>query len=427
MNKDIVANNEAEQALLGAILINPNVLSKLDVTGNDFFLVRHRFIFEGMQTLKATGQNIDILTVSDNLDRRGKLKETGGVAYIQELINKTPSGLHADSYASVLRDCAKRRSIIETAGKMATGAYDMDKNLEDTIASAMTDIVRSSAGTGGAIPISEFASELYDQVEKAAENPKDIYGIQTGIMDYDNITGGQQKGDVTIITGKPGLGKSLFSFQMCCGMAEHEPGAIYGMEMTGLAMVRRQVSGMSNITTKKMRSGRIADGDWPSFIQAVEKISSLPIFISDASDMTSTRMRADLARLKEAYGISWFMVDYLDLFNDMPDQDINSRGTYISKQVHGIAKDLNLSCIAIQSMNKTGMGEEHKGMASLSGSGKYSFDADNVIIMTKVSDNIIRLTWDKHREGELISMELVKRPGFPAFGEKARDSSWSDK
>ena len=199
MNKETVNNKEAEQALLGAILLNPQILRKLDATADDFYFVHHQWIFEGMQALRATNQNVDIITIIDNLDRRGKLAEAGGPAYIQELITNTPSSYHAESYATVIRDCAKRRRLIQISGELATNAFNLNENIEETISKAMTDIVRSSTTTEGAIPISEFASALYDQVEKAAENPQDVYGIQTGILDYDNITGGHHKGDVTII------------------------------------------------------------------------------------------------------------------------------------------------------------------------------------------------------------------------------------
>jgi len=417
-------SKEAEAALLGAVLIDPKVLRKLNVSSGDFYLNRHQFIFDAMQSLSSSGHDIDMLSVSEELDKRGKLNEIGGPAYLMELLSSTPSSYHAETYAKSVCEWSRRRKIIIVAGYLAQSAYDMGTSLDEAIAKAMTDITSSAAMQIGAKHIREFTSELYDQIEKACANPNDIYGIQTGIKDWDYITNGQQLGEVTIISGKPGLGKSLLSFELCAGMAKTAPGAIYGMEMAGIAMVRRYASGQTNIPTKVMRSGRMTPDNWTSFTQAVEKISSLPIWISDSSELTTTALRADLARLKESEKIQWFMVDYLDLFSDLPDHTDLERGKHISKQIHSIARDLKLSCLAIQSMNKGGMSDGEKGMDALSGSGKYSYDADNMVFMSLKEDKptgaIIRLTWKKNREGDLMSMDLLKRPGFPAFGEIAK-------
>jgi len=407
---------DAEKAVIGAVLIDPRIITKLDIQPEDFYLIRNQYIYDAMQSIKSANQDIDIVSVSDLLAKRGKLEEIGGAAYLMATVAQTPSSYHAETYAQTVIDCSRRRRIVKTAGELATAAYNLEEPVDTAITKAMTDITMSVSGVG-AKHIREFVSELYDQVEKACENPQDIYGIKTGMNDWDYITNGQQPGEVTILSGKPGLGKSLLGFQLCAGMAKTAPGAIYGMEMSGIAMVRRYTSGVTNIPTKIMRSGKMTPDNWSSFTQAVEAISQLPVWISDTSELTTTGMRADLARLKESYGIKWFMVDYLDLFSDLPGRDANERGTHISKQIHSISRELNLSCLAIQSMNKGGMTDGDKGMDSLSGTGKYAYDADNMVFMSAKEENIIRLTWKKNREGDLMSMDLLKRHGFPAFGE----------
>jgi replicative DNA helicase len=162
--------------------------------------------------------------------------------------------------------------------------------------------------------------------------------------------------------------------------------------------------------------------DWNAFTQAVDKLATLPIYMSDASHWTTLAMKADLSRLKELYGITWFIVDYLDLFADNPGRDNNERTAFISKQVHGMCKDLDLAGLVIQSMNKSGIGSV--GMEKLSGSGKLMYDADQIIFMVQddEGENIIRLVWDKMREGDGDRfMRLVRRPGYPAFGEYAAE------
>jgi replicative DNA helicase len=207
------------------------------------------------------------------------------------------------------------------------------------------------------------------------------------------------------------------------------PGAIYEMEMGGVAIVRRQVSALSKIETYKMRQGKISGDEWSALTTAIETVSALPVYISDESHWTTTGVRADLARLKELYGIKWFIADYLDLFEDLQGHDENSRSKHISGQIHAICKDLDLAGLMIHSINKTGMSSSTKSKANLSGSGKHSYDADQVVFITKPNPdvNVVNLTWDKMREGDGDRFcELVKLPGLPAFADKAKPATYGN-
>ena len=411
---------ETERALLGSLLINPEVIQQLAVSPDDFYLGRHKLIYSIMLRLHSAGVDIDPVVIQNELNNAGKLENIGGAAYLIQLLNETPSSLHAETYGLIIQDKARRRRLITIAEKLAKSAVNDNGSLDDSVSQLAVDLVRNSQSGAGAVPISDYLSKLYNQVVERYENPKDIFGIPTGFRKFDEITGGMQTGEMTVLSGEPGLGKSLLAMQMACGMAGNYPGAVYQMEMAGIAVVRRSASAVSGVATRKMRSGRLMDGDWNAINKAIEKLSTLPVYMSDASAWTTLAMKADLARLQDAYGIKWFVVDYMDLFADGHGKDNNERTAFISKQVHGMCKDLDLAGLVIQSMNKSGIG--NAGMEKLSGSGKLMYDADQIIFMTQdeEADTVIRLTWDKMREGDSDRfMKLVRKPGYPVFGEYA--------
>ena len=426
----------AERAVLGAALIDPVIICELDLPADDFYLDRHRWIWQALRKLDDEKSSVDIITLQDELTARGLLAEIGGLAYLTRLTIETPTSLHASDYARIVREKAKRRRILAACTELARAAFSEAENLEGAISQATAQLVCQARPTGGAVQIRQFVDQLYDQVDERSRAPKDIYGIPTGFHDFDQITAGLQLGEELVLSGDPGLGKSLLAFQMGCNMASCAPGAVYELEMGGIAVVRRQVAGKSGVSTQKMRSGKLDDSDWPAFTAAVEKLSTLPIYMSDESNWTTLGMKADLARLKDAYGIQWFIVDYLDLLADSYGRDDIERSAYISRQVHNICKDLDLAGLIVQSMNKAGIASTNKGKHYLSGSAKVIFDADQIVFITKhqpafgekEEPNVITLTWDKVREGDSNRfMHLVRVEGFPAFKNYLAESKGREK
>ena len=314
--------------------------------------------------------------------------------------------------------------MIQIAEQLAKAAVNENGTLDGAVSQLAVDLVHNSKSGAGAIPISDYLGKLYNQVVERYKDPKDIFGIPTGFSKFDQITGGMQCGEMTVLSGEPGLGKSLLAMQMAIGMSktlswcclpDGNVGSSSGTAVSDRTYLVWQPG--------KMKSGQLEDGDWDAINKAIEKLSTLPVYMSDASAWTTIAMKADLARLKDAYGIKWFVVDYMDLFADTNGKDNNERTAFVSKQVHGMCKDLDLAGLVIQSMNKSGIGAV--GMEKLSGSGKLMYDADQIIFMTAddEADTVIRLTWDKMREGDSDRfMKLVRKPGYPVFGEYAKET-----
>ena len=417
---------EAERALLGTLLMDSESFRKLNLDAGDFYIVRNRWIFEAMGSIFARHENIDYLTVVEELTKRGTLAEAGGAAYITRLITDTPHSMHGMDYAAIIRDRAQRRRVCRAATDLVTAAYDPKADLSEAIAKAASEIVASATAQDGARPISEVVSELWDAVENASKNPRDIFGIPTGLAGFDRITSGLQRGEVFMLSGEPGVGKSFLAMQFGVGAAEGSngiagtPGAVFELEMSALATVRRAVSTKARVQSRIMRSGRMESEDWQRLATAVEYMGKLPIYISDRTDWTTTGLRAECARLK-THGIGWIIVDYLSLLKDGGDVTEAERSGLISDRMHDIAKDLDLAVIAIHDMTKAGMTGQISGQAGLSGSRRVSYNADmTAFLRTTDNKDIFNLEWAKFREDTPDRYLPLRRvPGFPAYAEVA--------
>jgi replicative DNA helicase len=417
---ELPCNVEAEEAVIGALLINGSIINKLPLMPEDFYVPRNADIYRAILSLHRDKKTIDYLTIVERLESTNKVDDAGGYSYLMKLVEDTPSSLHAEAYAEMLLDESRRRSITQIASNLHKSAYDKSANIDTVISESISQLANKANIQNGAVHISEFLSKLYDIVSKKHENPVkpgQVSGIPSGFIDFDNITDGFHEGEETILTAEPGLGKSLLAFQMACNMAREYPGVVYELEMSALAVAKRQIASMSNIPTREMDRGTMEN--WHDFTGTIEDVEKLKLHISDDTRLTTATLRADLARMREAYGIRWFVLDYLSLLKDRYGKDDVERTAWLSSEVHGICKDLHLAGLVIHSMNKQGVRENNGSQADLSGSVRVIYDADQIIVMQrdKQFENQVNLIWSKFREGELPKggMSLIKRPGLPAF------------
>jgi len=419
MTEDYLRTPEArdsEKALLGAIIINPSILDRVSIEPERFFDIGNQQIYRAMRSIGS--RDLDIVSLSEVLDRKGKLEGVGGQSYLIGLPNACPQAYNFEIYERIIRDTSIRRFVIDTAGGLAKSAYNEQADITDAISQAVSALVQSAKPKGGAVAMKEFIEDLYGEISERAENPMLIHGLETGLKDFDKITHGLQKGEEFILAGQPGTGKSLLAFQLGCGMSERgRAGAVYALEMSGKAMVRRRLSAITKIPTYNMQSGVDMNSRWENLNRGVEELDTLPIYISDATDWTTLQLRADLSRLKQQQGVEWFVIDYMDLLVDNVGKDRNEKSEYLSRQLHGICKDLDLAGLVIQSLVKQGYGST-PSMSHLSGSHKVSYDADAIAILSEdeKEQNVVNLIWYKMREADgKRALKLVRVPGFPAF------------
>jgi replicative DNA helicase len=412
-------SKEAEVALIGSVLINPTCFKEIDLSSDDFYFGASRECWIIFQELIASHNVIDTVTALQRATEKN-LDSTINIEYLLGAINDTPSSVNYGTYSEIVKDKAKRREFINIAQKLALDAYDEKITIDEKIPSVLSSLINSSRPNKSMEHISKPLSLLYDDIQDKIENPKEVWGMSSGIPGYDKITGGIQKREVTMITGEPGTGKSLLCVQFGFHMSkENHGGAIFEMEMNNLQTLRRQLSIESGVEVYKMKSGRVENDDESKITRGIDQMTSMPVYISDASSWTTSSMRSELTRLKMMYKIEWFILDYLMLLKDRYGSNEIERQNYVSIAVKDICKDLDLAGLVINSVNKTGQ---------TSGSKQIQHDVDNNIRMEKSDKNnastennpLIDLVWDKQREGTGSSriMTLIKKPGFPCFYEQ---------
>jgi replicative DNA helicase len=428
-------NPDAEQSLIGAAIINPHVYNMIDIQYDEFFIERNGMIWKAIGNLFLKDIAIDFETICDELTRMNWLDQIGGQAYLAKLVGNTSSSMHAESYALLIRDYSHRRKLIQTSQKIAVMAYDKDSNLEDGLIGIIDEISRNVARSDGATHWKTYLDELYDDIIDRMQNPKKVWGISTGFKGFDSITGGLQQGEMLLFSGKPGVGKSIWVMQAAEQMAKNVPGAIYSVEMPGIQTVRRTLSAKSNVETNKLKSGEIAEIELNNIMTAFETLNKLPIYLSDASDWSTSALRADLQRLKIRHGIQWFVFDYMMLANDGKGLGETERTTMLSRNFKLICRQLNLAGIVIHSMRKQGLEQAQPEQQELRGSAQSIYDADlicflNEFIPMSIDDQYIKeknnmrtLTFGKGRELENPKkyIHMVKRPCFPMFGDLERE------
>ena len=406
-------SREAEEAILGGLIINPQY--KLDLSTDDLYIIRNRWIYESLLEL---GNRADLLTLSALLEKKNQLSEIGGQDYLTMLITRTPSSANLDAYAEIVKDKAVRRKFLAMASEMASFAINETKPLDEFTSNIVTRIVQTNQQKNKSDNIASVLSGLYDQIKERFDNPKSIYGIPTGILDYDKLTYGNHPGEMTVLSGEPGIGKTKLLMRMAYGMQEHKPGVFYSMEMKKNAILQRQLSVITGVSVYKMKSGLLEGDDWDKVTAGLEELGQAQMFISDSTDWTTTALRADLARLVGDHGVGWFILDYLGKLRDRYGKDDVERTKQISEEVHNICLDLNVAGVVASSFSKEGLRGDKPKMADLSGSVQLSFNADNIIFMVDTDkEHIVKLYWDKIREGTGAKpfMKLYADPNVPAL------------
>jgi replicative DNA helicase len=432
-------NPEAERAAIGCLLINPESwyeMRPLITASTDFYIHRHQWVWEAIQELIKTGQPVDLLTVADALERKGKLEEAGGSAWLTSLINDVPTSLNAAAYASIVHQDAERRAILKLANEIAQAVHA--GSAADDLRSLIRNQLEERTTTNGFVRLSHLLSDLYDQIETAEANPREIWGLPIGFPKFDRATGGLEKGTLTWLAGEPGIGKTWSLTQSALKMGEVEPGLLISMEMKNESIARRALSGVSGIRTKSMKSGLGLPGDWRTrFDDAAAELANRDILIDDAN-YTTEQLRVVIKSQKRERNIGWFAVDYAMLFSDRAEND-NVRTEIISRNLKLMCKEMDLVGVVLQSVTKSGMDGDSNNASQKSamrGSGQQVHDADNILFLTpftRLSDRddaireedkkrIVTLHTKKGRELETRPvMHLVRRDDSPFFDEFDHD------
>jgi replicative DNA helicase len=425
-------NREAEEAVLGSILINPeayyDVAEFLDAS--DFYIHRHRWIWEAFKHLVENRTPIDFLTVTTELEQQSQLAEVGGSAYLTALMSNVPSALHAVAYGRIIEETAVRRRMLEAANLIAKLAYDEETGLEAVMDDAEKAIfgVSEKRMTRDLAPIDEVLSEFYDHISELAARPDDIHGVPTGFIDLDRLLTGLQPSDLVIVAGRPGMGKTGFALSMAKNAAQiHKKHvAIFSLEMGNDQLVQRLISQETGIDSQRLRTGKLEDNEWALFTHAIEKLGETRIFLDDTPGITPLQLRTKCRRLHLEFGLDLIIVDYLQLMSgDTRNDNRVQEVSYISRQLKILAREINVPVLAAAQLSRAveQRADKKPVLSDLRESGSLEQDADIVMFIYRpevyeedpAKENVAEIIVAKHRNGPVGSVQLIFRKNLAKF------------
>ncbi|HMR63749.1 MAG TPA: replicative DNA helicase [Anaerolineae bacterium] len=422
-------NIEAEEAVLGSLLIDPDAILRVStfLRPVDFYVQRHAWVYEAMLDLHERREPSDLVTLSDELERREQLGEIGGAAYLTGLINATPTSIHVEYYARIVERTAVLRRLIDAAGQIAQLAYQDSEDDAQMVVDRAEEIIFaiSERRTERDLrPIRQVLESFYDRVEYLHQHQGEVIGIPTGLVDLDKLLGGLQRSDMVVMAGRPGMGKTSLALSMALQAARQwqKRIAVFSLEMSDEQLVQRLVSAETGIDSQRLRLGNIKADEWPTFYQAIRLLAETSIFIDDTPAITALDLRAKARRLHAEHGLDMIIVDYLQLMsggtrNENRQQEIS----FISRSIKSLARELNVPVLALSQLSRQveNRADKRPMLSDLRESGSIEQDADVVLFIYRDDvynpdtefPNIAEIIVGKHRSGPtgIISVYFKKQ------------------
>jgi replicative DNA helicase len=417
-------NREAEEAVVGAVLINPEAYLDLAqfLQPDDFYIVRHRWIWEAFARLHEKRIPLDFLTISEEIESAGQLLEIGGPAYLTALLNQVPTSLHAEAYGHMVEAAAIRRRLLTSANQIATLAYNERESVENIIEEAEKSIFNVSERRlkKDLQPISAVLSDYYDRIGELAKRPEDIFGVPTGFIDLDRMLTGLQPSDLVIIAGRPGQGKSgfLLSAAKNAALMHKKNVAIFSLEMSNEQVVQRLLAQETGIDSQRLRNGKLKEDEWSLLTHAVEVLGDTHIYLDDTPAITPLSLRTKCRRLHMEFGLDLIILDYIQLMGgDMRNENRVQEVSYISRNLKVLARELNVPVLAAAQLSRAVEQRTDKRpvLSDLRESGSIEQDADIVMFIYRpdqyekdtAKNNVAEIIVAKHRNGPTGSVELI--------------------
>lgn len=417
-------SREAEEAILGSILINPEVYYDVAsfLKADDFYFHRHKWIWEAIVRLHEKRLPIDLITVSEELDQHGQLEEIGGAAYLGSLTTNIPSSLHAEAYGRIVEETAIRRRMLMAANEIAKLAYKEDEAVDTVMNEAEKAIfsVSERRTTRDLQPIREALSEYYERIDHIATRTEEALGVPTGFIDLDRLLGGLQPSDFIIIAGRPSSGKTAFLLSAAKNAAQKykKHVAIFSLEMSNEQLVQRLVAQETGIDSQRLRMAKLEEDEWPLFVHAIEVLSDTVIFLDDTPGLTPLQLRTKCRRLHMEFKLDLIVVDYLQLMSGgVRAENRVQEVSYISRNLKMLARELNTPVLAAAQLSRAieQRSDKEPQLSDLRESGSLEQDADIVMFIHRpemydedtLKKNLAQIKVAKHRNGPTGTIELV--------------------
>ena len=403
----IPQNVEAEEAVLGAILVNPETLAKVSdsLTPNSFYKPAHRAIYEAMLQLFNNNDNIDIVTVSDVLSYSGKLEAVGGRAYINDLVENTITTSNISYYARIIQEKAVKRALINAGSEIVNIGYDLepvDRSLEQ--AEKLIFDIGSSKSTSDLKHVKDLVLDTWDSIEYRYNHKDELSGLSTGFNELDKNLSGLHKSDLIILAARPAMGKTALALNIAQNVAikEKVPVCIFSLEMSASQLVQRMLCSYAEVDSQRLKTGNMLQQDWEKLTEAMNDFSQAPIYIDDTSGCTLTDIRTKCRRLKtQQKDLGLIVIDYLQLMEGGGKDDRLQQISAISRGLKILAKELDVPIITLSQLSRAveGRNDKRPMLSDLRESGSIEQDADIVMFIYRE---------DYYNKGETEEEENIK-------------------
>jgi len=423
-------NLDAEISLLGAVLIDEDVLTRVTdkLAADDFYDKRHQIIFAGMLRLYEHHNPVDLLTLSDELKKKSELEDAGGAQYLTDLSNQVPTAAHAEHYAEIITQNAMRRRLISASGHIAELGFDESRNTDELLESAEAQLfaVSDKALRQDLASIEQILTESFDRMEELHRNKDGLRGVRTGFRDLDNLTAGLQRSDLIILAARPAMGKTTLVTNLAYNIATLEKQAVlfFSLEMSKEQLVDRMLADAAGVDAWNIRTGKLTDDDFEKISQAMGEMAEAPIYIDDTPGLSVLELRTKARRAMHEHPLGLIVIDYLQLMQGSGrNSGFDNRVQEVSEISRGlklIARELNVPVVALSQLSRSveSRNPPIPQLSDLRESGSIEQDADIVAFIYREAyynpeterQNITDLIISKHRNGPTGKVELFFHP-----------------
>lgn len=436
---------EAEQAVIGGLMIKNTAWDNVAdvIRSGDFYRQDHALIFSAIDALAKDSKPFDVVTLSEHLQNIGQLEQAGGMVYLGNLANETPSAANITAYANIVRDKSILRQLVDVGDDISASAYSPDgekvNELLDRAESKVFDIKNaSSQGNQHHIKVSELTMGALERINSLYESGDEISGVSTGFTKLDEMTSGLQAGDLIILAARPSMGKTSLALNIAENVAMNSrlPVAVFSMEMSGQSLATRMISSLGRVSQSNLLTGRLQDSDWPRITSAVSLLAEAKIFIDDQPGLSPTDLRARARRIHAEHGLSLIVIDYLQLMKVVGAESRVNEISEISRSLKALARELEVPVIALSqlSRNVESRPDKRPMMSDLRESGAIEQDADLVCFIYRdeyYNENseqkgVAEVIIGKQRNGPTGTCRLAFLPEFTKFEDLAPNYYASD-
>ena len=426
----------AEQSVLGAVFISPETMISLadELTPDDFYKPANKIVFKTMLSLLEKGEPIDATTMVSALTNQRDISNIGGINYVVELVNSTPTSKNVEHYAKLVKEKGTLRKVIADLSESLSSAYQGDVSIGDIIAKtekSLLDISNQNAGTGFR-NVADILDTHMQMVETRSQTDGFVTGLSTGFVGLDKITTGLHEGNLIILAARPAMGKTALALNVAKYVAtiERKPAVIFSLEMGAEELIERMLASEGMVLAYHLKTGNLSTDEWKRLVQAQNNLYDAPIFVDDTAGIRISEIRSNSRKLaQEMGGLGVIIIDYLQLITGAKGENRQQIVSEISRELKILAKDLKVPVIALSQLSRAVEQRQDKRpmLADLRESGSIEQDADIVAFLyrdayyqkeqadSQEANNVTELILEKNRHGSLGTVKLYFHKEYTKF------------